>query len=134
MLTTAAKGERASMPEGDQLGSDPGGTYDKQRDALLIALQGPGVLDRNWEMPFGSMAGQMMAGIAFMEHLTHGWDIAKATDQDPTMPSDLVPLCMEMVTPMDAMLRMPGVCGPAVSVPEEASLQDRFIGFMGRNP
>jgi len=25
---------------------------------------------------------------------------------------------MELVTPMDAMLRMPGVCGPRVEVPE----------------
>jgi hypothetical protein len=31
-------------------------------------------------------------------------------------------------------LRMPGVCGPAVGVPESASPQDKFIAFMGRTP
>ena len=134
MLTTAAKGGKATIPEGDQFGSDAGAAYEERREALIGALGGEGVLDRNWEMPFGSMAGSMMAGIAFMEHLTHGWDVARATGQDATMPPDLVAECMELVTPMDAMLRMPGVCGPSVAVPEDAPLQDRFVAFMGRNP
>ena len=134
MLTTAAGGGAATMPDGDQLGEAPGATYDERRRALLTAVRGPGVLERNWEMPFGSMAGGMMAGIAFMEHLTHGWDIAKATGQDTTLPADLVSECTELVTPMDAMLRMPGVCGPRVEVPESASAQDKLIAFMGRHP
>jgi uncharacterized protein (TIGR03086 family) len=75
-----------------------------------------------------------MATIVFMEHLTHGWDLAKATDQDTRMPADLVAECMELAVPMDKMLRMPGVCGPAVDVPESASPQDRFVAFMGRTP
>jgi hypothetical protein len=41
---------------------------------------------------------------------------------------------MELATPMDEMLRTPGVCGPAVGVPESASPQDKFIAFMGRTP
>jgi uncharacterized protein (TIGR03086 family) len=134
MLTTAASGGKGAMPEGDQVGADPGTTYAERRSALLGALRDPGVLERNWEMPFGSMAGQMMAGIAFMEHLTHGWDIAKATGQDTTMPADLVAECTDLVTPMDAMLRMPGVCGPRVDIAESASAQDKLIAFLGRNP
>jgi hypothetical protein len=41
---------------------------------------------------------------------------------------------MALALPMDEMLRMPGVCGPAVSVPESASPQDKFVAFMGRTP
>ena len=134
MLTTAASGGTAVIPEGDQFGPDPGADYKTRREALLGALRSPGALERNWEMPFGSMAGGMMAGIAFMEHLTHGWDVAKATGQDTGIPVELVAECMELVTAMDAMLRMPGVCGPAVSVPDDAPLQDKFIAFMGRTP
>ena len=134
MLTTAAAGGKSEIPHGDQFGSDPAGTYDERRTQLLAAIRMPGVLDRNWEMPFGSMPGTMMAGIAFMEHLTHGWDVAKATGQDARLPADLVSQCLEVVTPMDAMLRMPGVCGAAVSVPEDASSQDKLVAFLGRNP
>ena len=134
MLTTAASGGKATMPEGDQVGSAPGDTYAERRAALLAAVRGPGALDHNWEMPFGSMAGPMMADIAFMEHLIHGWDVAKATGQDTSLPADLVAECTQVVTPMDAMMRMPGVCGPAVAVPDGASAQDKLIAFMGRTP
>ena len=134
MLATAATGGQAAMPEGDQFGSDPGRAYGDGRDAFVAALGSPGVFDRNWEMPFGSLPGAVMGNIAFMEHLTHGWDVAKATGQDTTMPTDLVSECMEMVVPMDAMLRTPGVCGPPQSVPDDAPVQDKFIAFMGRTP
>ena len=134
MLTTAAQGNKAVMPEGDQFGSDPAGTYETRRSALLTAIRGEGALDRDWEMPFGTLPGAMMAQIAFMEHLTHAWDLAKATGQDATLPADLVTECVDVVTPMDAMLRTPGVCGPAVSVPNDASAQDKLIAFMGRHP
>lgn len=134
MLTAAARGEKAEMPQGDQFGSSPGKEYDARRAALLDALRGDAVLDRPWEMPFGTLPGQVMAGIAFMEHLTHAWDVAKATGQDTTLPTELVAECMELVTPMESMLRTPGVCGPAVAVPDDAPIQDRFIAFMGREP
>jgi len=134
MLRVAAEGGKASPPQGDHLGPDAGAVYDERRAALVTALRGNGVLDRNWEMPFGSLPGSTMAAIAFMEHLTHAWDVAKATGQDTTLPAELVKECAETVAPMDQMLRMPGVCGPAVTVADDASAQDKFIAFMGRRP
>ena len=50
------------------------------------------------------------------------------------IPPDLVKECAETVEPMDAMLRMPGVCGPAVAVADDASAQDKLVAFMGRQP
>jgi uncharacterized protein (TIGR03086 family) len=134
MLKVAAQGEKSTLPEGDQFDADPGAVYAERRTAFLGALRGDGVLERTWEMPFGALPGSVMASIAFMEHVTHGWDVAKATGQDTTIPADLVTECMEAVTPMDAMLRMPGVCGPAVAVPDDASAQDKLVAFMGRQP
>jgi len=134
MLTAAAEGAKATMPEGDQLGSDPGQRYDERRSALLAAVRHPGALDRDWEMPFGATPAQVMAGIAFMEHLVHAWDIAKATGQDTTLPADLVNECMQVVTPLEATLRASGACGPPVQLSGPASEQDELIAFMGRNP
>ena len=50
------------------------------------------------------------------------------------LPADLVKECDGVVKPMDQMLRMPGVCGPAVAVPDSASDQDKLIAYMGRQP
>lgn len=134
MLRSAAAEGKAPLPQGDQFGSDPGAVYAERRAALIAALQGDGVLDGNWEMPFGTLPASMMASIAFMEHLTHGWDIAKATGQDVTMPPVLVTECAATVAPMESMLRTPGVCGPAVAVGADASEQDKLIALMGRQP
>ena len=134
ILATVAKGERAERSEGDQFGSDPGAVYRRRRTELLSALSAPGVLDRDWVMPFGTLPGQTMGGIAFIEHLTHGWDVAKATGQDATIPADLVDEAMRVVTPMGDFLRMPGVFGPPLDVPDSASAQDKFVAFTGRTP
>lgn len=136
MLKTAADGGKAEAPGQDLIGdgADVGDQYATRRAALLDSIRAEGALDRPWEMPFGSMPGSMMAGIAFMEHLTHAWDVAKATGQDASLPDDVVNECLELVKPMDAMLRMPGVCGPVVEVPEDASPTDKLAGFMGRQP
>jgi len=83
---------------------------------------------------FESEPGQTMGGIAFIEHLTHGWDVAKATGQDATIPADLVDEAMRVVTPMGDFLRMPGVFGPPLDVPDSASAQDKFVAFTGRTP
>jgi uncharacterized protein (TIGR03086 family) len=134
MLKAAAEGSEAKMPEGEQFGDDPGADYQTRRAALLDALRGEGVLERGWKMPFGELPGQMMASIAFMEHVAHGWDLAKATSQDTSIPDGLATEALDVVTPMDQMLRMPGVCGPAVSVSDDASTGDKFVAFMGRQP
>ena len=134
MLHTAATGGKATPPEGNIVRDDPGAQYAEARTKLLEALKEPGVFERTWSMPFGEMPGKMMAGIAFLEHLTHAWDVAKATGQPTELPEDLVDECTEVVTPMDQMLRMPGVCGPKVEVAEDASKTDKLVAFMGRQP
>ena len=134
MLWDAAAGGSPAMPDGDQFGDDPGKVYDERAAKLLDVIKQPGALDKTWTMPFAPMPGQAMASIAFVEHVTHGWDLAKATGQDTTIPDDLIAECRSVVEPMEAMWRMDGVCGPAVEVPADASETDKYAGFMGRQP
>ncbi len=134
MLRDAAAGGSPAMPDGDQFGADAGKEYDERSAKLLDVLREPGTLDRTWKMPFGELPGQAMAGICFVEHVTHGWDLAKATGQDTTIPDELIAEARGVVEPTDAMWRMQGVCGPAVEVPETASATDRYAGLMGRQP
>jgi uncharacterized protein (TIGR03086 family) len=75
----------------------------------------------------------------------HGWDLARATDQDDTMDPEDVARLWKITTAMPAelmeKLRTPGafgddieVYGPEVKVPEDAPLQDRLLGLIGRDP
>ena len=64
----------------------------------------------------------------------HTWDLARATGQDDTLPRDFVEQSFAGMEPMGDMLSASGQFGKRVAVPEDAPLQDRFIGLIGRDP
>ena len=69
----------------------------------------------------------------------HGWDLAMATGQDPTIAPEELELLWGSGDP-DAFERAfgwqreNGWYGPPVEVPEDAPLQDRVLGVLGRDP
>jgi uncharacterized protein (TIGR03086 family) len=67
----------------------------------------------------------------------HGWDLAMATGQDPTMDADEMELLWGSLNgdPGNwAWQRASGWYGSPVAVPEDANLQDRVLGLLGRDP
>ena len=67
----------------------------------------------------------------------HGWDLAVATGQDPTMDPDEVELLWGSLTgdPRNwDWQRANGWYATPVPVPEDAPLQDRVLGLLGRDP
>ncbi len=63
----------------------------------------------------------------------HGWDLARATGQDDTIDQDEVRNALAGVGSFDdAVLRQPGVLGPALDPPVGADDQTRLLAFMGR--
>jgi uncharacterized protein (TIGR03086 family) len=63
----------------------------------------------------------------------HTWDLARATGQDDRLDPAL---CAEMLAgmkPLDELLRQSGQYGPKVAVPDDADVQDRMLGFIGRD-
>lgn len=75
----------------------------------------------------------------------HGWDLARATGQDETIPAADVERLWDIATniPPEVMAkcRTPGAFGPGIEVygPEipvapDAPLQDRLLGYVGRDP
>ncbi len=68
----------------------------------------------------------------------HWWDLAKATGQDAIMDSEDVEALWEALSPMrprwwDWQVAN-GYYAPKIPVPEDAPLQDRLLGLIGRDP
>ena len=96
--------------------------------------------------PGGAMTvAEHIDQVASADLVLHGWDLARATGQDETMdPAEVEAMwAANTAVPAQVMerLRTPGafgpgvvVFGPAVPVPADAPLQDRLLGFIGRNP
>jgi uncharacterized protein (TIGR03086 family) len=49
----------------------------------------PGVMDRTFELPIGTMTAPMLAGATLVEALVHGWDISQATGEAADIPDAL---------------------------------------------
>ena len=73
-------------------------------------------------------------GIAFSDQLLHGWDLAKATAQDATMPEGLAEAAYEMIHGRFTDEQRKGVFKPEVAVAPDASAPDKLLAYTGRDP
>ena len=64
----------------------------------------------------------------------HTWDLARATGQDDRLDPERCAALLAGMEPLDALLRQSGQYGPRVDVPEDADVQARMLGFIGRDP
>jgi uncharacterized protein (TIGR03086 family) len=123
----AARGEEVSPPgqnPPDLLGDDPLADFERGRSEMLSTYGAPGVIEKT---------GPSL-GIAFSDQLLHGWDLAKATDQDATMPDGLPEAAFEMIHGRFTDDQRKGVFKPEVDVPANASAQDKLLAYTGRKP
>jgi uncharacterized protein (TIGR03086 family) len=128
----ATEGKPPSGPPGagkppEVLGDgDPVDAFEDVRQAILTAYRKEGVLE--------NPQAQMMAGIAFVDTLTHGWDLAKGTGQDATMPPGLADAAMAAMGGRLTPESRGDAFKPEVEVASDASAQDKLIAYMGRQP
>src|SRR5579875_3369841 len=64
----------------------------------------------------------------------HTWDLAKALGREPDLGEQRCADMLAVLVPMEQLLRSSGQYGPAVPVPDDASSEDRLVGFIGRDP
>lgn len=135
-------------PIGRQLGAalsladDPLSAFRSARAAVEAVLDDPGAATSEVDSPMGRMsAEQHIDEVVSEDMVVHGWDLARATAQDDTIDSDELDRTWPSVQQIPPDMRIPNafgpgikVFGPEVPVPDDASLQDRVLGLLGRNP
>jgi uncharacterized protein (TIGR03086 family) len=116
-------------------GEDPIGEYGESAEAVKRAWREPGRLDQSYQTPLGTLPGQGLLSLRLIETVTHGWDLARATGQQPKFDDDLVLAAMESAQANLGGQRPPGVpFAPPVDVGDDRPAIDRLAGFMGRQP
>ncbi|MBA3654933.1 MAG: TIGR03086 family protein [Actinobacteria bacterium] len=113
-------GPAATPP--DLLGGDPVAHYERARQSVLDAYRDPGVREKHG----------LMLGICFVDQLLHGWDLAQATGQDTAIPADLADASFKMIGGRMADDQRGGKFKPAIAVPDDASPQEKLLGYGGR--
>ena len=105
----------------------------------LELIKAPGALEKELDTPFGRMSVAQFMFNPFGDLLIHRWDLAKGTGQSTILDGGLVQAYYEGLLPVADNFRgevMPGVhiFGPAVSISDKASVQDKLIALSGRHP
>lgn len=123
----SARGEDVSPPgqtPPELLSDDPAADLAVARQEVIEAFRQPGVVEKT---------GPVL-GIALADQLLHGWDLAKATGQDATMPDRLAEAGYSAIHGLFTDDQRTGVFKPAVDVGPDPSAQDRLLGYTGRDP
>ncbi len=82
------------------------------------------------DLPLDQAIARFYTGDVFL----HTWDLAKATGQPVALDEGRCAAMLTGMEPMDEVLRASGQYGPKVAVPADAPVQDRLMGFIGRDP
>jgi uncharacterized protein (TIGR03086 family) len=119
----------------DHLGDDPAAAWRTSAAALLDAFRGPGVLERTHTVPAGTLPGPAVLHLRIVETLVHGWDLARATGQQPPFPDELAE--RELAFSTDLLGRLPEgrqPFGPSRPADDDAPAIDRLAALLGRSP
>jgi len=124
------------------LADDPLGAWKAARADIERLLDDHEFAAREVETPGGRMTvEQHVDEVASMDLVLHGWDLAKATGQDDTIDPNEVEKLWPALGNLPEEMYIPEafgpgivVFGPKVDVPEDAPLQARLLGAIGRNP
>lgn len=141
VLGDAGQAPSSGRPLVGHAGDRPPAPTDYQRHSARLAtlLADPAVRSDAYELPVGRLPGDHVVLLRSVEHLLHGWDLARAAGR-PT--SDLEPAAAVLAEPALALLAALGETtlagrrpfAPAVDPGPGAGPLARFVAAFGRDP
>ncbi|HWJ82773.1 MAG TPA: TIGR03086 family metal-binding protein [Nocardioides sp.] len=114
--------------------ADPAAAWRQRAADVQRLLEAEGgrefVSPRFGTLSLGRAIDQFYTGDVWM----HSWDLARALGLEIDLGEQRCADALAGMEQIDELLRSSGQFGPRVDVPADASAQDRFIGFIGRDP
>ena len=137
-FTVSARGGKANFSSPPKI-DDWDDAFERDQAELLDAWRSAGDLTGTMDLPhIGTVPKRFPVDQATAEFATHTWDLAKATNQAPTLDPEIALASLEWAR---GALRdeyrsdEPGATfGRAINVADDAPPYDRLAGFFGRNP
>ncbi len=118
--------------DGDLLGDDPAGEWDRAAKEALASVQEPGALERTVHLSFGDFPGRYYISQVLSDHVIHAWDLARALGASEELDPELVEFAYEELVPQFEQWRSAGAFGPKVEAGEGADLQTKLLAEAGR--
>jgi uncharacterized protein (TIGR03086 family) len=129
-------GGGVQLPAVPSATDDPAAAWRAHADAVQHLLDDPTSATRSFvdrhvgELPLDRAIDQFYTSDVFL----HAWDLARATGQRVDLDTAECEAMLAGMEPVEELMRSSGQYGPRVPVPDDAPVQDRLIGFIGRDP
>ncbi len=135
MFTLVNQGQAADEDAGDVIGDDANLAVSAAAKENLASWRQPGAFEGERSYSFGTFPATGAAMLNLEEVVVHNWDIAKATGQELVIDATVGQMIYDwgVSIPLDDF-RDHGAFGPEVAVPASASVVDRLVGLLGRQP
>ncbi|GED99025.1 TIGR03086 family metal-binding protein [Gordonia crocea] len=135
ILTGQPVDPNRSSPPSAAVDGDPAFWWVQVAGQAGEALAGGIDLDREVDSPVGRRTVRDGLSFPAADLYLHGWDLATATGTAVTIPPAAVAFINGMFEHVpDEVSRRPGVFGPAVPTPPDATPTQALIAFTGRDP
>ena len=123
------------LAPGPSAHEDPVAAWEHQQHQVQALLDASDA-DRSFTHPYAGEhpLAQAVDQFYVADVFLHTWDLARATGQDDHLDEGFGAALLEGMRPIEDVLRGSGQYGPAVPVPDDAPVQDRLVGFIGRDP
>ncbi len=115
--------------------SDPGEAWRAHAAAVAEVLARDGVAEKEYDGHFGrTTIAATMADFYGWDLVLHGSDVARATGQEWSVTDDEAASLHATADGWGAALYSEGVCGAEIEVSGDASVTDRLLARLGRDP
>ena len=131
-----ASGSGIVLPDVPSVDEDPVGAWEARAGAVQAVLDDPSAGETVFSDPHTGALPLDLAVDRFYtaDALMHTWDLARASGRDVVLDPDVCAQMLAGMEPIEGLMRSSGQYGPRVPVPDDASTQDRLLGFIGRDP
>ena len=129
-------GAGVTFEHGPSVDDDPVAAWQVHSDAVQRLLDDPATASKVLtnphigEVPLDEAVDRFYTSDVFM----HTWDLARATGQDESLDPEKCAVLLAGMEPIEEVLRASGQYGARVEVPDDADVQTRMLGFIGRDP
>jgi uncharacterized protein (TIGR03086 family) len=121
------------LPVDGGVGANLAELWDEAATASADAAIDPGAMDRSVELSRGDTPARQYALEMAIDLIVHAWDLGKAIGYDEPLPSELVDFGYEQARDWGDISDS-GYFGAPVSVPDDASQEDKLVALTGRDP
>lgn len=121
------------LPVDGGVGSNLAELWDESAAASSDAAVEPGARDRTVTLSRGPTPAEHYLGEMTIDLIVHAWDLGKAIGYGQALPADLADFGYEQVRGWGDASGS-GYFQPPVSVPDNASSEDKLVALTGRDP